>query len=63
VQLAHWLKGAGGTVGFDVFFEPALELEGLAKQGDRGAIGAALGQLDALAARIVVPDDEPALAS
>ena len=25
--LAHWLKGAGGTVGFDAFFEPARKLE------------------------------------
>ena len=24
---AHWLKGAGGTCGFDCFFEPARRLE------------------------------------
>ncbi len=32
-QLAHWLKGAGGTVGFDCFTQPAAQLESLAKQG------------------------------
>jgi len=30
-QLAHWLKGAGGTVGFDCFTEPARRLEQHAK--------------------------------
>ena len=30
-SLAHWLKGSGGTVGFDAFTEPAKHLEGLAK--------------------------------
>ena len=33
-RLAHWLKGSAGTVGFDSFFEPALELEQAAKAGD-----------------------------
>ena len=31
-DLAHWLKGAGGTVGFDVFTEPAAQLEIHAKK-------------------------------
>ncbi|MCZ6795843.1 MAG: Hpt domain-containing protein, partial [Planctomycetota bacterium] len=26
-QLAHWLKGAGGTAGFSEFTRPAAELE------------------------------------
>jgi len=26
-ELAHWLKGAGGSVGFDAYFEPAKDLE------------------------------------
>ncbi len=30
---AHWLKGAGGTVGFDEFNEPARELETYVKKG------------------------------
>ncbi len=32
--LAHWLKGAAGTVGFDDFTEPAQQLELAAKEGD-----------------------------
>lgn len=35
-RLAHWLKGAGGTVGFDCFTEPAAELERQAKSGGSG---------------------------
>lgn len=31
-QLAHWLKGAGGTVGYDCFTVPAAKLESLAKE-------------------------------
>lgn len=26
-NLAHWLKGAGGSVGFDEYFEPSREME------------------------------------
>jgi len=33
-ELAHWLKGAGGTIGFDVFTEPAAQLEILVKKGE-----------------------------
>jgi PAS domain S-box-containing protein len=31
-QLAHWLKGAGGSVGFDEFFAPAKDLEVACKE-------------------------------
>ncbi len=31
-ELAHWLKGAAGTVGFHDFTEPAKRLESLAKR-------------------------------
>jgi signal transduction histidine kinase/CheY-like chemotaxis protein len=33
-QLAHWLKGSAGTVGFNCFTAPAGELESVAKVGD-----------------------------
>jgi PAS domain S-box-containing protein len=56
-SLAHWLKGAGGTVGFDVFTEPALNLEQLAKARRGEQIAAAITVLNRLAARIVVPSD------
>ena len=59
--LAHWLKGAGGTVGYDELFEPARDLEQHAQRSDAGAVARVLQQLQALARRIVIPD-EPAAA-
>ncbi len=55
-KLAHWLKGAGGTVGFDVFFQPASDLECAAKAGDLADIEQQLQHLHRLAARIALPD-------
>jgi HPt (histidine-containing phosphotransfer) domain-containing protein len=60
-KLAHWLKGAGGTVGFDVFYEPASELESAAKARDLSAIERQLQQIHGLAGRLVI-DDQPAIA-
>jgi len=60
-KLAHWLKGAGGTVGFDVFYEPASELESAAKAMDLSAIERQLQQIHGLAGRLVI-DDQPAIA-
>ena len=60
-KLAHWLKGAGGTVGFDVFYEPASELESAAKAMDLPAIEEQLQQIHGLARRLVI-DDQPAIA-
>ncbi len=61
-DLAHWLKGAGGTVGFDEFTVPARALESAAKAQDDTGIGAALGQLHDVAGRIpgVTLSDRPA---
>jgi CheY-like chemotaxis protein/HPt (histidine-containing phosphotransfer) domain-containing protein len=58
-RLAHWLKGAGGTVGFDVFTEPAAHLEQHADQGRTEEADKALRELEELAARIVVLSDTP----
>ncbi|MDX2495593.1 MAG: ATP-binding protein [Desulfuromusa sp.] len=55
-NLAHWLKGAGGTVGFDVFTEPAAELETYAKNNQRKDILESIISFRELAARIVVPE-------
>jgi HPt (histidine-containing phosphotransfer) domain-containing protein len=44
-RLAHWLKGAGGTVGFDALTDPARKLELLAKQKQVDEIGDALGEV------------------
>ncbi len=51
-ELAHWLKGAGGTVGYDVFTKPARRLESAAKAGDGQGVDAAMRELAALAARV-----------
>jgi PAS domain S-box-containing protein len=54
--LAHWLKGAGGTVGYDELFEPARDLEQHARSGDVAAIADALGTLQSLVQRMVIPE-------
>ena len=54
-DLAHWLKGAGGSVGFDAFTEPAMSLEQLAKAGTEEGINEVIGELRDLTARIVRP--------
>lgn len=53
--LAHWLKGAGGTVGFDDFTEPSKELENYAKSGQVEQAGEMLEKLKLLAQAIVPP--------
>jgi CheY-like chemotaxis protein/HPt (histidine-containing phosphotransfer) domain-containing protein len=47
-KLAHWLKGAGGTVGFDCFTEPAKQLEKFAKEKASNKIGDTLQRLRSL---------------
>jgi len=54
-NLAHWLKGAGGTVGFDVFTKPAAQLEMHAKQANSLQIRESILTLRALAGRISAP--------
>lgn len=54
--LAHWLKGAAGTVGYDVFTDPAAELEIYIQKNDRDAIAASLRVLRSLQVRIVEPE-------
>ena len=56
-ELAHWLKGAGGTVGFDDFTKPAAELEMAAKEGDREKGARALATLRNLVARVLIPEE------
>ena len=58
--LAHWLKGAGGTVGYDDFTAPARNLESCAKAGDADGAVAALREIRGLAGRLVVPADDGA---
>ena len=51
-EFAHWLRGSGGSLGFDAFVEPALNLEKLAKAGDASAVHASLQSLSLLAERV-----------
>ncbi|WP_418316903.1 ATP-binding protein [Piscinibacter sakaiensis] len=50
--LAHWLKGAGGSMGYDDLFEPSKALEMAARNADRFAIDAPLAELHRLSQRI-----------
>ena len=50
--LAHWLKGAGGSMGFDALFEPAKALEDACKTNDLHAAKAVMAQLRDLVDRI-----------
>jgi PAS domain S-box-containing protein len=54
-RLAHWVKGCGGTAGFDALTSPARQLEHAARQKQLDDIGAALSALQGLAGRITAP--------
>lgn len=51
-DLSHWLKGAGGTVGFNDFTHPAAELETAAKSQDTAKCETTLQQIKLLADRV-----------
>ena len=57
-NLAHWLKGAAGTVGYDEFTEPATRLEEASKDNAATQAKALIVELRGLAARLQVPDRE-----
>jgi HPt (histidine-containing phosphotransfer) domain-containing protein len=61
-QLAHWLKGAGGTVGYDDFTEVAKELELAAQAGADADVDAWMTQIRDLASRVEVPEEPAAVA-
>jgi CheY-like chemotaxis protein/HPt (histidine-containing phosphotransfer) domain-containing protein len=54
--LAHWLKGSGGTAGYDAFTAPARELELVAKAGDEAQAGRLVSELRVLVDAIEAPD-------
>jgi HPt (histidine-containing phosphotransfer) domain-containing protein len=60
--LAHWLKGAGGTVGYDAFFEPARDLEHAAVAADAAAAHVEMERLNQLALRVVPPPESASTA-
>ncbi len=57
-NIAHWLKGSGGTVGFEIFTEPAAEMERHAKNNDGSNLGELLIQIKTYANNIVVPGND-----
>ncbi len=54
-SLAHWLKGAGGTVGYDDFTKPAEDLETCAKADHVEKANQSLKEVKSLVTAIVPP--------
>lgn len=61
--LGHWLKGSGGTAGFDEFTNPARKLEQLAREGDLQALEQAVTDILEMIDRVVRPEDPVEFAS
>jgi signal transduction histidine kinase/CheY-like chemotaxis protein/HPt (histidine-containing phosphotransfer) domain-containing protein len=59
--LAHWLKGAGGTCGFDHFTQPSADLENAAKRGDFVASEKTLERIWFLGSQIVIESGSSAV--
>jgi HPt (histidine-containing phosphotransfer) domain-containing protein len=59
-SLAHWLKGSGGTTGFDAFTAPARTLEEVAKAKNEQQTAEILAELRKLVDNLVVPIEEEA---
>lgn len=57
-EIAHWLKGSGGTAGFSDFTEPAKELELFARQGRLESIIDPLSRIEQLIDRAAVREQE-----
>jgi CheY-like chemotaxis protein/HPt (histidine-containing phosphotransfer) domain-containing protein len=55
-HLAHWLKGAGGTVGFAILSTLGRDMEANVKARDWSKVAVQLDELESHTARIVVPD-------
>ena len=56
---AHWLKGAGGTVGFNDFTEPARQLEHASRIQNPDRARKALLHIEGLLRRVRLPAPEP----
>jgi CheY-like chemotaxis protein len=54
-SLAHWLKGAGGSVGYDPLFEPSRDLEHAAFEQRTDLAAQHLATLQTLQRRLVPP--------
>ncbi|HMC09740.1 MAG TPA: response regulator, partial [Pirellulaceae bacterium] len=54
-EIAHWIRGAGGTAGFDQLTQPAAALEKFAKEGRLDGVEPLVRRLESLFARIQLP--------
>ena len=62
LELAHWLKGSGGTAGYEQFTIPSSRLERLAKQRSHDRIEFVLDEIEGLANAVAAELDQlPAL--
>ncbi|MGZ5092596.1 MAG: response regulator [Burkholderiales bacterium] len=59
-QLAHWLRGAAGTVGYDEFTEPAARLEEAARDQATSQVEILIADLMDLAKRLEMPTEDHA---
>lgn len=55
-KIAHWLKGAAGTVGFREFTEPSIELMTFVRDGRVADSRRSLQQIVELTQRVVIPE-------
>ncbi len=58
-SFAHWLKGSAGSMGYDDFTAPAMELEKAARALERERTGQLIGELRRMAARVAAPGEAP----
>jgi signal transduction histidine kinase/CheY-like chemotaxis protein/HPt (histidine-containing phosphotransfer) domain-containing protein len=58
-ELAHWLKGAGGTAGFKPLSEIAKRIEEAARAGHSADVSWLVAELDLLVRRIELPVNAP----
>jgi CheY-like chemotaxis protein/HPt (histidine-containing phosphotransfer) domain-containing protein len=59
---AHWLKGSAGSMGYDAFTDPAVELEAAAKGARVERVEQLLAEVRRMAQRVVAPDETSAAA-
>ena len=62
-NLAHWLKGAGGTCGYHQFSTPAKDMEDAAKSTQIEGVKAHLAEIKSLIDRIELPSEPPVASS
>ena len=55
-EIAHWLKGSGGNVGYKCFRKPAGELEELAIANSAESLTEQFDKIKSLQVRLLIPD-------